>query len=95
MGSVFSDRSSSSRIGVGESFTVTIIHRYTKPTPPGWITGGRIEFSVNSASNPTIGSILRNINEYRSPTQKIKHLFDQHGNILSSTTPAEESPFYI
>jgi len=87
--------SSSSAIQPGESFTVTIIHRYTKPTPPGWITGGRIEFSVNTASNPTVSSILRNINEYRSPTQRIKHLYDEHGNELSPTTPAEDSPFYI
>ena len=94
MGQIFSS-STSGKIDPGTSFIVTIVHRYTKPTPSGWITGGKIQFNVNSASNPTVGSILRNINEYRSPTQRIKHLFDEHGNILSATTPAEESPFYI
>lgn len=78
-----------------QSFKVIIIHRYTKPTPPGWITGGRVDFNLNHRGNPTIKSILRNINEYRSPTQQIKQFYDEHGNILPNDTPAEDSPFYI
>jgi hypothetical protein len=92
MGSIFSSVNENKNI---KTFKVIIIHRYTKPTPPGWITGGRIEFTTNSAGNPTIKTLLRNINEYRSPTQQIKHLYDEHGNILSAGIPAEDSPFYI
>lgn len=97
MGQSSSSSSSSSFQPLGErkTFKVAIIHRYISPTPSGWITGGKVEFNVDPASNPTVGSILRNINEYRSPARWIKHLRDEHGNILSATTPADETPFYI
>lgn len=95
MGQSSSTSPSFQPMGEGTSFKVVIIHRYMNPTPSGWITGGKIEFNVDTASNPTVSSILRNINEYRSPGRWIRHLRDEHGNILSATTPADESPFYI
>jgi hypothetical protein len=93
MGQLFSFGDWSGSRSGGNALQVIIIHKYSREVPSGWNSGGYIRFFTNEYD--TIGNILNKINEYRSPINKINNLLDKDGNILSLSTPAKETPFYI
>lgn len=64
------------------TIVVHIYHKHASSPPSGWTPYGSIDFHVHA--DETVGALIRNINEYRSPKSKIIALRDVTGNYVSN-----------
>jgi hypothetical protein len=85
-------QTSSTRDHSVPSITITILHQFSPFPPKGFQRNGSIHFSVSP--DETIEDLLRNINEYRSPSNALTSLLNEKGESYPSSTELRVSKVY-
>lgn len=74
------------------SITITILHQFSPFPPKGFQRNGNIHFSVSPTE--TVEDLLRNINEYRSPSNALTSLLNEKGEPYPPSTELRTSRVY-